>query len=338
MYHFCTFFDRHFLNRGLALYCSLRRHCPSFRLFVLCMDTVSYDSLSRLDLPNVQLIALKDFEKKDDALLIAKRNRTRIEYYFTCTPSLPLYILNNHPEVDIITYLDADLFFFADPAPLYHEFTGHSIAIIPHRFPPKQRSKERRGIYNVGYLSFKRDQNALTCLQWWKNKCIEWCYDRVENNRYADQKYLDDWPVRFHGVVEIQNKGANVAPWNLSSYTISNDKNGVRVDGQPLIFFHFHRFRQINRWLYDPNLALYKVKPSKTIKQGIVKPYIHALAEATRLISPKLSKLSIPHGIRDRSNHRSWPHRIWKALDDLICLSRTVLTKNYVVVINGRIL
>lgn len=350
MYYFCTYFDTHFMQRGLALYESLKRHCAMFKLWILCMDRTSYETLARLNLPGIELIALEAFEKGDDALLNAKQNRTRIEYYFTCTPSLPLFILNHWPEVDTITYLDADLFFFADPAPIYREFSGHSIAIIPHRFPPELRDHERHGIYNVGYLSFKRNQQAVACLRWWQEKCLEWCFDRVENNRYADQKYLDDWPARFSGVVEIRHKGANVAPWNLSNYTIRQNSygrqsshgrkssNGVHVDDDPLIFFHFHGFHQIAAWLYDPNLASYKVKLSRTIKQSIVKPYIHALAEAARLISPYVAKPTISHGIRGRSGSRSGLHRIRKTLEDLVRLTRTILTKNYVVVINGRIL
>ena len=337
-YYFCTYFDFNYIQRGLALYGSLKRHCPDFRLWVLCMDRSSLDTLRRLNLPHVHPIALAELEAENKELLSVKTNRSKIEYYFTCTPALPLFILNNWPQVDTITYLDADLFFFADPTPIYREFTGHSIAIIPHRFPPNFRSRERHGIYNVGYLSFKRNQHASTCLHWWQDKCIEWCYDRVENNRYADQKYLDDWPTRFQSVVEIRHKGANLAPWNISNYAISKNRCGVQVDDDPLIFFHFHGFHQIAAWLYDPNLAFYKVKSSQTIKRGIVEPYIHALMEATRLVAPKGIKSSIPSGIRGRFGRVSWPQRIWKTLEDLTCLSRTILTKNYVVVINGRIL
>jgi len=301
------------------------------------MDRSSLDILQQLDFPNLHTIALEELEAENKKLLEVKRTRSRIEYYFTCTPSLPLYILNNHPEVNIITYLDADLFFFADPAPIYNEFAGRSIAIIPHRFSPKLRSKERRGIYNVGYLSFRRDQNALACLQWWRDKCIEWCYDRIEYNRYADQKYLDDWPARFQGVLEIQHKGANLAPWNLSNYAIVKDRNTVRVDDQPLIFFHFHGFRQITSWLYDPNWAIYNVKPSQTLKQNIAAPYIQALAEADRMVSSKLSTSPLPRSIRDQSGNRPLRHRIWKALDNLICTGKTILTGNYVVVVSGNV-
>jgi hypothetical protein len=214
MYYFCTYFDRHYLPRGLALYRSLREHCPEFRLWVLCMDGDTHSALAQLGLPGVQPIALRDFERDDEPLLSAKQNRSQVEYYFTCTPSLPLYILDRWPEVDLVTYLDADLFFFANPVPLFDELGEGSIAIIGHRFPTYLRSKERYGIYNVSWLTFRRDESSLDCLHWWRERCIEWCYDREEDGRFADQKYLDDWPTRFQNVVVLEHKGANLAPWN----------------------------------------------------------------------------------------------------------------------------
>ncbi len=93
MRYFCTYFDSNYLDRGLALYNSLMRHAGRFRLWVLCFDDAAFDTLRSLALPGLEPIALAEFEKGDDALLAAKTNRSRFEYYFTCTPSLPLYLL-----------------------------------------------------------------------------------------------------------------------------------------------------------------------------------------------------------------------------------------------------
>ncbi len=60
MRYFCTYFDRNYLPRGLALYRSLQRHCPAFQLWVLCMDRVCYDVLAKLGLAGVHPIALAD--------------------------------------------------------------------------------------------------------------------------------------------------------------------------------------------------------------------------------------------------------------------------------------
>ena len=246
------------------------------------MDSASYQTLRQLGLPDVQLIALEDFERGDSQLLQAKQNRTLVEYYFTCTPSLPLFILDHFPEIDFITYLDADLFFFADPLPIYEEIADHSVAIIGHRFPAHSRHLETRGFYNVGWLSFRRDEYALTCLRWWRERCLEWCYDRPEVGRFADQKYLDDWPIRFQNVIVLRHKGANLAPWNLANYNIHLvNGNEVWVDEQPLIFFHFHGLKRIRSWLYNPNLASYKAHPTKLVRRSIYAPYIRTLLEVT---------------------------------------------------------
>jgi hypothetical protein len=250
-----------------------------------------------MKLPNINLISVADLEKSDLELLRAKQSRTLIEYYFTCTPSILVFILNNHPEMDIITYLDADLLFFADPEPIYAEIDDHSIAIIDHRFPAYLRHWEQYGKYNVGWLSFRRDDNALTCLSWWRSQCLEWCYDRVAQGRFAEQKYLDDWPDRFQGVVVLHHKGADLAPWNLPNYRIRGHGNRLWVDEQPLIFFHFHGFKQLRSWLYDPNVARYGVKPSKVVRSKIFAPYIQMLDAVRKEVSLREVR-SLPSGIR----------------------------------------
>jgi hypothetical protein len=294
MYYFCTYFDHRYLPRGLALYQSLKRHCPSFQLWVLCMDQPCYDVLSQLSLPGVHPIMLEDFEREDGELLAAKQNRTPIEYYFTCTPSLPLFILNSYAEVDLVTYLDADSFFFADPAAIYDEIGDRSIAIIEHRFPPHLRDREQYGIYNVGWLSFRRDEHALACLHWWRERCIEWCYDRCENGRFADQKYLDDWPVRFQRVVVLQHKGAGLAPWNWMNYHISIWDESPTVDGQPLIFYHFHRLKTLNWWLSDLGLD-YGTMPS-TLRRRLYAPYVRSLKGAWQCVRRAMPQIDPKFG------------------------------------------
>lgn len=255
---------------------------------MLCMDDTAYRILTELEFPELKPIALEEFEKNDEQLMVAKTNRSRIEYYFTCTPSLPLFILNNGPEVDVITYLDADLFFFHNPAPLFQEMDSASIAIIESRFSTKLKYAEIYGIYNVGWLSFRRDEIGLDCLNWWKDRCIEWCYDRVENGRFAEQKYLDDWPSRFRNVKVISHKGANLAFWNVSNYRLSMIDEKVLVDEQPLLFYHFCGIKEIIPSVYTSGLRLYGSQSAALLRNKLYRHYITVMRESRSIVSGKL--------------------------------------------------
>src|SRR4051794_33506576 len=214
--YFCTYFDSRYLIKGLALYSSLKRHCPGFVLYVLCLDERTHAVLSKLAYRELRLIRLADFEAANPDLLAVKSERTFFEYYCTLTPCLATWVLDNAPRVDMLTYVDADLYFFSSPEPLFAEVAQGSTLIIEHRNAPDfAHYTPTNGIYNVGWLTFRRDEDGLACLRWWRQRCIEWCFLRAEDGKFADQKYLDEWPERFDGVVVSALKGANVAPWNV---------------------------------------------------------------------------------------------------------------------------
>jgi len=298
---FCTYFDRNFMTRGLALYESLRRHCPDAQICIVCLDDESRETLAKMKLPGVKAISLAELENYEPELLVAKGNRGLLEYYYTLTPIIILFALDHFSESDMLTYLDSDLFFFNDPQPLFDELGHDSISIIGHRFPPKLLHLAKFGIYNVAWLTFRRDARAMDCLRWWRDRCLEWCFDRLEGNRYADQKYLDDWPERFEGVKVLQHKGANVAPWNLANYEISEDDGTVLVDGEKLLFFHFHRFRQVAGRVYDTNLAPYGAKASAAVKQAIFEPYIKAILTTTARAEKIWPGMAFDLGVRHQN-------------------------------------
>jgi hypothetical protein len=280
--HFCTYFDRNYLLQGLSLYRSLAAHAgDGFVLWVLCFDDGAYDVLMKLGIDNLRPVSLSELERGDEALQKAKRNRSPVEYYFTCSPSWPLYLLDRFPDIGMITYLDADLMFFSSPAPIYEEMGDNSVLIVGHRFPPHLRHLENRGIYNVGIVAFRNDERGRACLSWWRERCLEWCFERLEEGRYADQKYLDDWPARFPGVAVLQLKGAGLAPWNCMNYRLEVVDDKLTADGCPLVFYHFHGVKIINRWMYDPWVINYGEMPD--VFRRWLYPRYFRLIQSTRL-------------------------------------------------------
>lgn len=240
-HQFCTYFDRRYLARGLVLYRSLERHCDRFTLRVFCMDSETKLALDRLGLPRMRTISLADLEAHDPALRSVKGTRSRVAYYWTTTPAVCLYSLEREPAIDHVIYLDADLEFYADPAPLLDELGDGSILLTPHRVSPDfvEGMDEVHGRFNVEFEVFRRDETGVAALRWWRDRCVEWCHDRHERGLYGDQNYLDEWPERFAGVRVLTHPGAGVAAWNVGAYRLERANGLPAVDGRPVIFHHF---------------------------------------------------------------------------------------------------
>jgi hypothetical protein len=312
MRHYCTYFDSGYLARGLALYESLRLHAGSFVLWILCLDEPSLDLLRKLDLPAVRLIRLRDLEWFYPELLSRKAQRSRVEYYFTLTPFVPAYVLGQGSDSpDEVTYLDADLYFYSSPEPLFEELGSGSVAIIPHRPPDHLESKLRPfGLYNVGWLTFRATAAGTACLEWWQERCLEWCHDRVEDGRFADQAYLDQFPTLFDGVVVLRHPGANLAPWNVARHRLANEMSEVRVDQKRLVFFHFHGISRIGQRLFDTNLARYRARLSSPLRHEIYAPYLSRLIAIESMYGLRIGNAARGNGLWRKPLFRQVGHAI----------------------------
>jgi hypothetical protein len=207
MYNYCTLFDSNYLTRGLAMYESLKLQTTAFHLYIFAFDDSAYKLLTKLNLEFVTVISLEQFE--DEKLLAIKNTRGAGEYCWTCTPSTIKYCIEKF-KLDECTYLDADLYFFGDPAILIEEMGDKSILLTEHRYTPAYDQSNTSGIYCVQFMTFKNTSDGMKALNWWRNACIDWCFARFEDGKFGDQKYLDDWTDRFEGVHVLQHLGGAI--------------------------------------------------------------------------------------------------------------------------------
>lgn len=284
--NFCTLFDINYFSRGLALYESLRKNIPLFHLYIFTFDEITFNYLEKLNLAQVTLIPKNVLE--DDDLFKVKPSRSVAEYCWTCTPSTLLYVLNNF-KVDSCTYVDADLYFYDNPQILLDEIKGASVMITPHFFSPEYSSMIKYGKYCVQFITFKNNEQGLKILHWWREACLQWCYARLEDGKYGDQKYLDGWTTMFEGVHELQHPG--VAPWNAQQYLFSLDglkmkfKKKDEAIAHALVFYHFHDLSIMIKKYTVRGLSLLKNKKlnygtyrlSDDIVQLIYLPYLQEL-------------------------------------------------------------
>lgn len=279
---YCTYFDRNYLVRGLALINSLRENSEGdWQLFVVCMDDQSRNVLELLALPNVVTLSIEQIEAADPELAAAKNDRNRIDYLWTTTPAIILWLIKNNPEIDTLTYLDADLYFYSSPEPIFAELKGSSVLIHEHRFSPELKDMEINGKYNVGLLCFRNDESGKCALHWWRERCLESCHLDIKTGQCGDQMYLNDWPARFRGVHVLQHKGAGVAPWNVNQFDIRMENGRIFVEDAPLIFYHFHSLRIIEPESF--RLA-YRFYIGADVADLIYRPYTRALSSTIKNI------------------------------------------------------
>ena len=277
---YCTYFDHAYEARGHLMASSLRAAGDHAPLLVVCFDNESLAQTETWGIDDVIAVGVSEIEQRFPALLKRKAERTPAEYFFTCTPWITAWALTLTAEGGWATYLDADLMFASNPEPVFDELAHSSVGIIAHRFNPGLEELTRFGTYNVGWVSFRADERGRAVLEWWGERCLEWCRDRAIDGRFADQGYLDSFADVAEGVHVIGHPGADVAPWNIGSNTITHtETNSVLVDEQPLLFFHMHGIRRVDQ-RYVCRVSIYHTAANDTVRELILTPYVIDLAAA----------------------------------------------------------
>lgn len=253
MNNFCTLFNHKYLSRGLALYESLIETCKDFHIYILAMDSIAYNKLIECNLLYATIVSIGELEEYCKKLKILKEERSVGEYCWTCTSVSIEYMLEKF-NLPSCTYLDSDIYFYQSPEILISEMANNDTLLIEHNYSNEElKCKEKAGKYCVEFVPFKNNCNGRKILSDWKNKCLDWCYNRFEDGKFGDQKYLDEWE-NIPGVIVSENIGAGVAPWNVGKFEIkkldgkmyisdneksnmSNEKNKFKM--KPLVFYHF---------------------------------------------------------------------------------------------------
>lgn len=299
MEHYVTLFNSLFLPQGLALHASMERHIRDYVLWILCVDDEAYDVLGRLELPNVQLLKLSELESPE--LLSVKQNRTIAEYCWTLTPFAPRFVFEANHSVERVTYIDADLWFLRSPKKIFDELdvSGKHVLITDHGYSPEYDQTAFSGQYCVQFLTFSRSGGEVV-RQWWEDRCIEWCFDRLENGKFGDQKYLDHWPERFGDLVHVlQDCQLTLAPWNASRFPYSGG-----------IFFHFHGLRLISQSKVETSNYYLPI----VLRKYVYAPYLQDLSDAIgRIILagfsfvPQTKRTSLVRRFLRRLKSKVWP-------------------------------
>jgi hypothetical protein len=283
--HFVTLFDSTYLLQGLALYDSIDAQGGDFDLWVVCVDEAVEACLNRLELPHLKTIPVRELEWFHSELLNVKACRTRVEYCWTLTAFSMEAVLRREPTATRVTYVDADVYLFGPPSRILRQLdaSGAAVLLTDHARSAERERLQRSGRFCVQFLPCVNCPAGLEIVRWWQKRCLEWCYARFEDGRFGDQKYLEEWPVKWgHAVTVLSDTRLTLAPWNVEH---------LRGQGVPECLFHFHGLRVfrggvVRMWR---NYAI-----SESSHEAIYGPYITKLREVARRLAAHGIAPSVP--------------------------------------------
>ena len=151
---------------------------------------------------------------------------------------------------DRVIYFDPDIKLYGPIDPILARLEQSQIVLTPHltdRLDDGRHPSElvilQSGSYNLGFIALARTEGTRRFVEWWQSKLLRDCVGDIPRGLFTDQKWIDLVPGMYAGVAVERDPGWNVAYWNLNHRAVVRGDDGVtRVDGRPLLFFHFSGF------------------------------------------------------------------------------------------------
>jgi hypothetical protein len=241
--NFITYFTKEFLIQGTVAIESFIKFHQDSSGFIICLDKTSVDYLRRKKYgKKIKIYELKELPSIHRMFKKFLLTRTFAESILSMKPILINEFIKQIPADDSIVYFDADMFFFDSLSRVKSVIKNSELVLSEHLFPKSMEGSQIYGIYNGGFVIFKNSKKSIAVLQIWKKLCIEWCELSLYQNRFADQKYLEQF-VFFDGVKVIRDPGINNGQYYFREHReirFYKSKNLFFLDNFTLICFHFH--------------------------------------------------------------------------------------------------
>jgi hypothetical protein len=87
-----------------------------------------------------------------------------------------------------------------------------------------------------------------------------------------------------------RHRGCGLAPWNITQFDVHETPNGVYVDEDPLIFFHYHRVRMLASGGYLWRPPGYYISAEN--RRLVYDPYLEELDRAVEQVRERVPGFS----------------------------------------------
>lgn len=146
-----------------------------------------------------------------------------------------------------VVYFDPDIEVYEDLGPIREAMARHDIVLTPHvcvpipndGFKPNMADCIRAGQFNLGFVGVSNTEQGRAALAWWQSVCIDRCLFDPSHRYFVDQFWAAAFPSLVDRCGAIRHPGCNVAYWNIFQRELTQIGGRWKVDGQPLLFFHF---------------------------------------------------------------------------------------------------
>ena len=238
----CTIVARNYLAQARAFARSFQKHHPGGTVYVLLVDRIdgAFDPAKEpfITIP-VEELGIPDFP-------VWAFKYSILELSTAVKPFLLRFLLTTKGH-DHVMYFDPDILCYAPMTPIFDALEKNAIVLIPHLtdplpedgFLPRQIDILRSGAYNLGFLAIRKTPLVLNMLEWWHERLKLFCYVRLAEGLFVDQRWMDLVPGLFPDMCVLTDHGCDVAYWNVHCRIFEKRDRSYVVDGVPLRFFHF---------------------------------------------------------------------------------------------------
>ena len=250
---FCTVVTRSHLNCAWVLRQALRRHHPEEPFCILVLDALADDPLpesAHFDVPIVRLQALLSPKIADMTVYYSA--------YELCGNIKP-YLLRHLFEQTAarkIVYLDSDLFITGPLWTAIATLDTHDVTAAPHALSPipddgrepSDLTVAANGVYNTGFMGFRRTPEVLDLLEWMAERVYRRGFNAFSQGMFCEQRFFNLGVTflkdRFR---PITLESYNVGYWNLHERVITQRAGAYFANEQRVAFFHMSGFDPENR-------------------------------------------------------------------------------------------
>ena len=290
-----TSINNSYLPKARILASSVRLHQPGTKMVLMLSDQQD----PALDYSDFDLVlGPEDVVKGVPDLESWIFEHTVVELCTAVKPFAFKYLFDTF-RYRTVVYQDPDTVLYSKLVELEEELESHPIVLTPHVSKPAQDVDDlldgellgclRHGVFNLGFLALTQQGEGAQFLQWWLDRCRDYCFDDNQRGLFTDQKWIDLAPCFFSTLKILRLPSYNVATWNLYYRQVGKNATGRILvnDVFPLRFYHFSGF----------DLGTHEQMLTKHDAENA------CLREMTEWYSSELRRLANPEGVLGRYDH-----------------------------------